>query len=127
LAYSVVEPLLAGVPVVSTDAGGIPDLIRDGDTGWLVSPGNPEALARAVLEALSNPKEARRRTDRGAEAVRHLLDLEKTGRELAAIYEKILKPTKLTKSAPCFEPFEHGPVLRNDAVVMHSRAPRTES
>ncbi len=55
LAYSVVEPLLGGVPVVATNAGGIPDLIRDGDTGWLVPPRNPEALARAALEALGNP------------------------------------------------------------------------
>jgi glycosyltransferase involved in cell wall biosynthesis len=91
LPYSVVEPLLAGVPVVATNVGGIPDLVRDGDTGWLVSSGNREALARAALEALSNPKEARRRTARGAEAVRHLLNLEKTGREVAAIYEKVIE------------------------------------
>jgi glycosyltransferase involved in cell wall biosynthesis len=92
LAYSVIEPLLAGVPVVATDVGGIPDLIRDGDTGWLVHAGNPDALAQAVSQALSNPKEAQRRTARGAEAARELLDLKKTGHELAAIYETILEP-----------------------------------
>jgi glycosyltransferase involved in cell wall biosynthesis len=100
LAYSVVEPLLAGVPVVATNVGGIPDLIRDGDTGWLVSPGNPEALARAALEALSNPEEAQRRTARGAVAARHLLDLEKTGRKLVAIYDKILELVGQTLNAP---------------------------
>lgn len=100
LAYSVVEPLLAGVPVVATNVGGIPDLIRDGDTGWLVSPGNPQALARAALRALSSLAEAQRRTARGAEAARHLLDLEKTGRELAAIYDKILEPAGQTLNAP---------------------------
>jgi glycosyltransferase involved in cell wall biosynthesis len=100
LAYSVVEPLLAGVSVVATNVGGIPDLIRHGDTGWLVPPRNPKALARAVLEALSNPEEAQRRTARGAQAARHLLDLEKTGRDLAAVYEKILELAGQTLNAP---------------------------
>ena len=82
LAYSVVEPLLAGVPVVATDVGGIPELIRDGETGWLVHAGNPDALAQAVSQALSNPKEAQRRTARGAEAARELLDLKKPAMSL---------------------------------------------
>jgi glycosyltransferase involved in cell wall biosynthesis len=88
------------VPVVATNTGGIPDLIQDGETGWLVPSRNPKALARAALEALSNPKEAQRRTARGAEAARHLLDLEKTGRELATIYDKILELAGQTLNAP---------------------------
>jgi hypothetical protein len=52
------------------------------------------------LEALSNPEEAQRRTARGAVAVRHLLDLEKTGHELAAIYDKILELVGQTLNAP---------------------------
>ena len=90
LAYSVVEPLLAGVPVVATSAGGIPDLIRDGDTGWLVPPGNPTALASAMCEALDDPMEARRRTAEGTQLARNLMDLKKTGEEVALTYENIL-------------------------------------
>jgi glycosyltransferase involved in cell wall biosynthesis len=90
LAYSVVEPLLGGVPVVATNTGGIPDLVRDGDTGWLVPPGNPKALARAMREALDNPKEARRRAVEGSKLARNLIDLEKTGQEVASTYDKIL-------------------------------------
>jgi glycosyltransferase involved in cell wall biosynthesis len=93
LAYSVVEPLLGGVPVVATNAGGIPDLIRDGDTGWLVPPGNPAALARAMHEALDNPNEARRRAVEGSKLARDLIDLEKTGQEVASTYDKILTHT----------------------------------
>jgi glycosyltransferase involved in cell wall biosynthesis len=90
LAYSVVEPLLAGVPVVATNAGGIPDLIRDGDTGWLVPPGNPTALASAMCEALDDPLEARRRAVEGTQLARNLMDLRKTGEEVALTYENIL-------------------------------------
>jgi glycosyltransferase involved in cell wall biosynthesis len=90
LAYSVVEPLLGGVPVVATNAGGIPDLIRDGDTGWLVPPRNPDVLASAMREALDDPGEARRRAAEGSKLARNILSLQKTGQEVASTYEKIL-------------------------------------
>jgi len=85
-----VEPLLCGVPVVATKVGGLPDLIHDGETGWLVPPRSPAALARAMLEALENRDEARRRALAGQNLARRLFDVERTGRETAAFYEKIL-------------------------------------
>jgi glycosyltransferase involved in cell wall biosynthesis len=91
-----VEPLLSGVPVVATNVGGLPDLIQDGKTGWLVPPRDPAALARAVLEALENKDEARRRTIEGQKLARNLFDVERTGREVAAIYERILERSPQT-------------------------------
>ena len=90
LAYSVVEPLLAGVPVVATNVGGAPDLIHDGRTGWLVPPRNPKALAEAILDALSRKNEARRRAREGQKAARGLIDVHKTARDVVAAYETIL-------------------------------------
>ncbi|MFQ5928554.1 MAG: glycosyltransferase, partial [Acidobacteriota bacterium] len=63
------EALLSGVATVGTNVGGVPDLIRDGETGWLVPPRNPTALAQAILEVLANPEEARRRTLQGRKLV----------------------------------------------------------
>ncbi len=85
-----VEPLLSGVPVVATNVGGLPDLIEDGKTGWLVPPRNPEALARAMLDALQNREEARRRTAQGQQRARFLFDVERIGREVVGIYEQVL-------------------------------------
>jgi glycosyltransferase involved in cell wall biosynthesis len=85
-----VEPLLSGVPVVATNVGGLPDLIEDGKTGWLVPPHNPEVLARTMLDALQNREEARRRTAEGQELARCLFDVERIGREIAGVYEKVL-------------------------------------
>ena len=85
-----VEPLLSGVPVVATNVGGLPDIVQEGKTGWLVPPRRPADLARAMLAALDKPEEARRRTSQGQKLARRLMDVEKTGREVAAIYEAIL-------------------------------------
>lgn len=90
VAWSVAELLRRKIPVVATNVGGLPDLIQNNKTGWLVPPKNPEALARAVLEALKDPREALRRAAQGGELARHLLDVEKTAREIAAIYHKLL-------------------------------------
>lgn len=52
LPHSAVEALSVGVPVVSTAVGGVPEVVRDGENGLLVPPGDPEALARALRRVL---------------------------------------------------------------------------
>ncbi len=52
---TVTESLACGTPVVGFDAGGIPDMVRPGETGWLVPTGDSAALADAVRDALANP------------------------------------------------------------------------
>lgn len=53
----IMEALALGRPVVTTDVAGIPELVRDGQTGWLVPPADPEALATAMAELLASPLE----------------------------------------------------------------------
>lgn len=53
LGTSVLDAIACGVPVVATDAGGIPEMVRDGETGLLVSAKNSNALADAVLRAIN--------------------------------------------------------------------------
>jgi len=55
---SVLEALAAGLPVVSTGAGDIAAMIRDGETGLLVPPGDPAAMAKAVAGLLEHPDRA---------------------------------------------------------------------
>ncbi|MCB9294323.1 MAG: glycosyltransferase family 4 protein [Lewinellaceae bacterium] len=51
-----IEGLNYGIPVVSTNVGGIPEVLGDGAYGWLAEPGNPESLARAIKECIDNPE-----------------------------------------------------------------------
>lgn len=54
----ILEAMAAGVPVVASNVGGVPDVVRDRETGRLVEPGDPDALADAVLDILSDETRA---------------------------------------------------------------------
>jgi glycosyltransferase involved in cell wall biosynthesis len=55
----VVEGMLAGRPVIATDAGGVREIVVDGENGLLVPPGDARALAKAINRLLSQPDLAR--------------------------------------------------------------------
>jgi len=61
LPLAILEAMAAGVPVVATAVSGNPDAIVDGESGWLVPAEDSAALASALIHALSDPAEARRR------------------------------------------------------------------
>ena len=59
---SLIEAQAAGLPIVSTSTGGIPYIVKDGETGLLVPPGDDQAMARAALRLLREPGLAARLT-----------------------------------------------------------------
>jgi len=85
-----VESCLLGVPTIATRVGGFPDLIRDGETGWLVPAKEPEVLAATILDVLGNKSEAQRRALAGQLLARELFDVRKTAAGIKSIYEQIL-------------------------------------
>ena len=80
---AVLEGLTCGRGVVATAVGGVPDVIADGETGWLVRPRDTEALRDALRDALADREEADRRGAAGRARVveRHASDA--VGRFLA--------------------------------------------
>ncbi len=86
----VLEPLLAGVPVIASAVGGIPEVVMDGLTGKLVQVRSPKALANAVIEVLGDLETHRGLAATGQALVQHMFDVKRTGHEIAEIYRHIL-------------------------------------
>jgi len=66
---SVLEALASGVPIVSTNVGGVPFLVEDGCTALLIPPGDPQAMAQALIQVLTMPDLARRLSEAGLASV----------------------------------------------------------
>jgi glycosyltransferase involved in cell wall biosynthesis len=67
----VVEAMAFGLPVVATRSGGIPDIVRDGETGLLVAERDVGALTRGIASLLDDPALAARLADAARDDVRH--------------------------------------------------------
>jgi glycosyltransferase involved in cell wall biosynthesis len=87
---AVMEYMEAGLPIVATRVGGIPDLIEDGVHGVLVEPGNPEELAAAINGLLSDRARASVLGSRARERRRREFDLDVMVHTVEALYEELL-------------------------------------
>jgi colanic acid/amylovoran biosynthesis glycosyltransferase len=83
----ILEALICQVPVVASAVSGIPEVIKDGDTGWLTPPGDPDALAQTLAAALADAGEARRRAERGRALVAREFDSMRNYGRLKAWFE----------------------------------------
>lgn len=86
-----IEAGACGKPCVATDAGGAPEVIQDGYNGFLVPPGNPEALANAMDSLLKNPNLARTLGENGRKHVEEKFTIQRTAREVQDVYSQLCK------------------------------------
>ncbi len=99
----VLEALAAERPVVVTRAGGMPEIVTDGRTGRLTPPGEPAALADAILGVLGMPDSGRRFGQAGRRLVEERYSAETMGARYAALYDELSSarrhPTRLARIA----------------------------
>src|SRR5439155_11518333 len=87
---SLVEASACGLPVVAGNSGGIPDAVRDGETGFLVPPEDPAALAAAIVRLLASPDLAKRVGAAGRRAVETYYNWDRVVRDLRAIEAEVV-------------------------------------
>jgi len=86
----ILESWAAGVPVIAANVGGIPELITDRETGYLIPSNDPKAIADAVIHVLKNPDEARRIVQNARKLVRERFDYRENARQFVALYRELL-------------------------------------
>lgn len=94
LSLSLVEALFAQLPVVATDVGGTADVVRDGETGWLVEPNNPDAVARALMEIMTDGNRAQARAKAGYELAVQTFNVDSMQQRIEDLYDRLLKRLK---------------------------------
>lgn len=90
LPNSVIEAMAAGLPVVATEVGGIPELIRPGRCGLLVPPGDAAALVESVTAVLINPFLAKRLGEAARFRIQTGFSFEKMFQETVTLYRTVL-------------------------------------
>jgi glycosyltransferase involved in cell wall biosynthesis len=92
---AVLEYMAAGLPVVATAGGGISELVIEGQTGFIVSRQNPQAVAEKIGYFLEHPEAARRMGEQGRARVGQEFSLDKSVREFAALYRELVRSSKV--------------------------------
>jgi glycosyltransferase involved in cell wall biosynthesis len=90
LTGSLREALAIETPVIGTRAGGMAELITDGETGLLVPPRNPDALAQAILRVLENPTRAQAMARAGRKRVETQFSMAVKVERTEALYRRLL-------------------------------------
>ena len=89
---SVLEAMAAGLPVVATAVGGIPEIVVDGETGLLVPPQDDQALAAALRRLLADRELRHRMGAAGRARAERLFDVARFRRDHLELYDRLLSP-----------------------------------
>lgn len=88
------EAMACGTPVIGSNVGGICHTVRDGVTGYLVDPKNPQELARKLLDLHARPRLAQAFGQAGVERVHKHFTWERVAREFATVFERVCAKEK---------------------------------
>jgi glycogen synthase len=85
------EAMACGTAIVASRVGGIPEVVVDGETGWLVPPGDPRALGDALRRALAEPERAARMGAAGRRRVETYFSWDRIAEQTLAVYAEAIE------------------------------------
>jgi glycosyltransferase involved in cell wall biosynthesis len=91
------EAMSAGKPVVATAVGGGPAVVADGETGILVQPSDPEALAGAIDQLLASSQLRQQMGERGSQRASQLFDVRLMLERTKQVYSDVVREMMHTK------------------------------
>lgn len=91
LPNAVMEAMATGVPVVATAVGGAKELIRDGETGYLVAPADADALAARITFALANEADRMRVAASGSKFINAEFGVERMVASVEKLYDEMMR------------------------------------
>lgn len=97
---SVLEAMNAGLPVVASRVGGLPEIIVAGETGFLCQPGNVEELCQALIRLMDSPELRRQMGDAGQVRVQKHFSAERMTRRFEGLYSQCGKKRKKQEELP---------------------------
>jgi|Deesub1362A_J573_1020465.scaffolds.fasta_scaffold00550_20 glycosyltransferase involved in cell wall biosynthesis len=83
-----IEAMACGKPVIASRVGGIPEVVQDGVTGFLITPGDVNTLAEKLLWLLTHPREARVMGERGREFAKNFFSTQEYIRRYEELFTK---------------------------------------
>ena len=89
---TVLEAMATGLPVIATRVGGTPELITDGENGFLIQVGDSHALAEAILDVLSAPERSSSMGQRNLQIVQIEYTWERVINRTEALYQEMVLP-----------------------------------
>lgn len=88
------EAMASEVPVVSTTIGGIPEVVKDGECGFLVPPGDVNELSSAIMKLLSSPELRKTMGKAGRKRAEELFDLSRNIDQYVELYRQFVKSSR---------------------------------
>ena len=95
-----VEAMSVGLPVVATTVGGIPDIVLDAQTGYLVEPGRPEQLAQRLRQLADDPNHRRAMGESARQRAHDHFSEARYLRELTSLYDQLLREGSPRRARP---------------------------
>ena len=87
---SALEAMARGVPVVGSDAGGLPEVVRHAETGYLLPVGDVEGMAARTIEILKDDERRREMGEAARHRVESLFGAERVVSQYEAVYARVL-------------------------------------